>query len=124
MCGRPSRRPAYGLYPMSWMTLPLPFVAAAVLQPVERQAEVGDGVADEVEDPVGVHRDEQRALLGVDGQTRGGEPFGEPVDALLDLDGDPRHVLRHRRERGRAQQPAALDRDELVADPLDLAEQV
>jgi len=52
------------------------------------------------------------------------EPSREGSLALLDLDRKRARPLGERAERRRAEELPALDRDEVVADPLDLAEEV
>ena len=61
---------------------------------------------------------------GVTGSPQRGERGGQLLRALADLDREHVAGLGHRRDAVGAQQPAALDGDERVADPLDLAEQV
>ena len=52
------------------------------------------------------------------------ERIGQRGGALLDLDGEHAGALGERRQRRRPDEASGIDRDEVIADPLDLAEQV
>src|SRR5215470_14359830 len=101
---RPSRGPVYRWYPISWMT-PVGALAAslgmgdllvgeqlgdpvgALVQPVQRQVQRGDGADDGVVGLVGLQRYQQHPPVPLRGQAGGGQPGGELVGALVDLDG-------------------------------------
>src|SRR6185295_6813928 len=96
----------------------------ALLQPDERQAQLRDDVADEVERPLVDEVDQHGGPIDGRREPGGGQASGEGVATLLDLDGQRPGPLRERAERRRAEQLAALDRDQVVADALDLAEEM
>ena len=61
---------------------------------------------------------------GEDAQPALAEPGGQGVATLLDLDGQDPGLGRELGQRRRSEEPAGVDRDEEVADLLDLAEEV
>ena len=99
-------------------------LVAPLLQAAQRQAERGDGVADRVVGVVAGDGDEQGPLERPGAQAAAGEFRAERVHALVDLDEERLAGPGEAVDRVGPQQPARLDRDEAVADPLDLAEQV
>jgi hypothetical protein len=113
ICARPSRVPEKFLH-----------AAAALLQPVERQAEIGHRVPDRVVGLVAVEPDQHGPLEGARLQAAPGEFGQQPVRALVHLDQQHLADLGHAGDRVGAQQTARLDRHQVVADPLDLAQQV
>ena len=96
----------------------------ALLEPDQRQAQLRDRVADDVERLVVGDRDEDRPSVGDGLQPSADERPGQGGLALLDLDGQDAGPLGERPERRRPEQPPGIDGDEEVAHPLDLAEQV
>ncbi len=96
----------------------------ALLDPDERQAELGDDVADEVVGPLVDEVDEDGRTVDDRLEAGGRQSRGEGVTALVDLDGQRPDPLHERSERCRPEQLAALDRHEVVADALDLAEEM
>ncbi len=96
----------------------------SLLDAGERQAELHHQVAHQVvrRRAVEVHQHEPALLAG-----RPPEPaecLGQPVGALLDLDGED---AGQRGELGQGRgpdQPSRVDRDQVVADPLDLPQEV
>ena len=68
--------------------------------------------------------DEDGRPVDRDPQPPRGQPLDERLAPVLDLDREGPGPLGERAERRRAKEAPALDRDEVVADPLDLAEQV
>ena len=99
---------------------------AARLEPEQAQAEVGGGVPDRVEHRVVVvaHVEHGVAGPGDDLPAAGGQALGEGVAALGHLDGDHAGAAHGRGRRGRADQPTGVDDHHVVADPLELPEQV
>ena len=95
-----------------------------LLDPDEREAEVRNRVADEVVCPVAVERDEDGPAVDDRGEPGSREARRERVAAVLDFHRERPGLLGEVAERRRPQELAALDRDEEVADPLDLAEEV
>src|SRR6266567_3713907 len=111
----------------------------SLLQPAQRQGESRHAIAHDVVGVVPAERHQQgpalngagrRAAglggggLGGGGQAAGGQ-FGLQLgQALLDLHREDLAGLGEAGDRVGAQQPPAVDRDQVVADPLDLAEQV
>src|SRR6266702_5676200 len=111
----------------------------SLLQPAQRQGQGGHAVAHDVVGLVPAERHQQRparsgaaargaacrrAGLQGGGQAAGGQ-FGLQLgQAFLDLDREDLARLGEAGDRVGAQQPPAVDRDQVVADPLDLAEQV
>ena len=83
-----------------------------------------DLVADDVERPVVLERDQHDPTIqrGIEATTD--ERIAEPVLAFLDLDREDPRPGGEVGEWRRPQQPAGVDGDEEVADPFDLAEQV
>src|SRR6266567_7353045 len=67
---------------------------------------------------------EQFALLAHRTEAPAGQLGGQQVGPVLDLYRQYLTGLRERAHRGRSQQPAGVDGDEMVADLLDLPEQV
>ena len=117
-----SGRPAAGARIAEQVLQALP----ALLDAHERQAQVGDGVADDVVRSLVVRA--RRAPSGrrrraVQAARRRAPPRARSL-ALLDLDREHAGPLGEVAERRRAQQPAGIDGDEVVAHPLDLAQQV
>src|SRR6516162_9176985 len=98
--------------------------APLLFQPVQRQAQVRDGIPDHVVSRIAVDPHQQPAP-GAPGLQPAGGQFGlERGDALVDLDQQHLAHLGEAGHRVRAQQLAPVDDDELVADLLDLPEQV
>ena len=95
-----------------------------LLEPDEREPQLRDGVADDVERLVVGDRDEDRPAVGHGLEAAGDERPGQGGLALLDLDGQDAGPLGERPERRGPEQPPGIDGDEEVAHPLDLAEQV
>src|SRR5213078_5132733 len=118
---RPSRGPVYRWYPRSWMTLagagstgdiehllvgeqlgdPVP----ALVQPVQRQVQRGDGAEDEVVGLFGLQRDQQHPPVPADGEPQPTQLGRQLLGTLVDLDGQHIPLYRHRRHPVRAQQP-------------------
>ena len=96
----------------------------ALLDAGERQAKIGRGVADQVVRPLVVEPNQHVVAVLADGQAGPGQARRQAVRPLLDLDRQHARPLRERRERRGPQQPAGVDRQQVVADALDLAEQV
>src|SRR6266536_1351845 len=96
----------------------------ALVQPVQREVERGDGAEDQVVGLVRLQRYEQQPPLAADRQPEFGQLGGQEVGALVDLDREDVTLYRHRRDPVGAQQPAGVDGDQPVADPFHLAEQV
>src|SRR5215470_7889042 len=95
-----------------------------LLEPAQWQGQGGHAVAHHVVGVVPAERHQQRPGLSGDGQAAGGQ-FGLQLgQALLHLHREDLTRLGEARDRVGAQQPPAVDRDQVVADPLDLAEQV
>ena len=69
-------------------------------------------------------RQEDRPAVGHGLQSAPDERTGQRVRALLDLDREDARPLGERAERSGAQEPSGVDRDQEVAGPLDLAEQM
>src|SRR6185312_1670266 len=145
--GRPSRWPWKARYPMLWITPALSVdiggslrlvgngLAAdvaeqflkpvpALLQPVERQLEIGEHVPHGVMVGVVGQLDEQAALVGDRRQPSHSEFGCQQGTAIVDLDQQELTRPGDRADRVGAQQLAAIQRDQVVADLLDLAEQV
>src|SRR3954463_1724517 len=133
--GRPSRGPSYRWYPMSWMTLDsdigrllrreeLGDAVAPLIEAVQRQVQVGHRAQDAVVRGVVLQRYEQQPAVLAHRQADRGQGRREFLLPLADLDGEHVGRLRHRGDPVGAQQPAAFDGDQRVADPLHLAEQV
>src|SRR5512142_3436786 len=98
--------------------------APLLLQPVQRQAKVRYGVPDRVAGLLAVELDQQPAPGAPQLQAASGQLSRQRGGTLVDLD---QQHLAHPGEAGhrvRAQQLAPVDDDELVADLLDLPEQV
>src|SRR5215472_10431812 len=98
--------------------------APLLLQPVQRQAEVRDRVPDGVVGLFAVDLHQQPSLGAPRLQAAGGQFRRQRRGALVDLD---QQHLAHLGEAGHrvgAEQLAAVDHDELVADLLDLPQQV
>src|SRR5215831_5462254 len=93
-------------------------------QPVQRQAQVRDGVPDHVVGRIAVDPDQQPAPRAPGLQPAGGQFRLQRGGALVDLDHQHLAHLGEAGHRVRAQQPAPVDHDEVVADLLDLPEQV
>ncbi len=98
--------------------------AATLLDAHERQSKLGDRVAHEVPRPVVGEIDEDDPAIDRRLEAGADQGVGERRGAVLDLDREPAGPLRERRQRRGAHEPAGIDRDEEVADPLDLAEEV
>src|SRR5580698_4705066 len=96
----------------------------APLQAAQRQAEVGDAVPHRVVGIVAADGHQQAALVGPRPQTAAGQFPLQPRQALLHLDDQRLASLGEGVDRVRPQQAARLDGDQVIADPLDLAEQV
>ena len=99
--------------------------AAALLDPHERQAQVGDRVAHEVPRPVVDELDQDRPSVGDRLQARGHgarPPARQPPSSTSTARMPVRSV--NVGQRRRAHEPPGVDRDEVVAHALDLAEQV
>src|SRR6185437_16938801 len=92
----------------------------ALLEPVERQPEVGDRVAYDVEARLTIHLDEQPALVADRLEASAGELGGQQIAALIDLDHQELARPGERADRVGAQQPAAVERDQVITDLLDL----
>ena len=101
-----------------------PRPGAGPLHPAERQAEVGDGVADGVIGAVAADRHQQAALVGGGPQAAPDQLVVQRRQPLLHLDQQRLAGPGEAVDGVGPQQPAALDRDQAVADPLDLAQQV
>src|SRR3984957_16659832 len=99
-------------------------LVAALLQAAQRQAERGDAVADRVVGAVVGDGDEQGPLEWLGAQAAAGEFLLQRGAALLDLDEGRLPGPGEAVYRVGPQHLPRLDRDEPVADPLDLAEQV
>ena len=93
----------------------------ALLDPHQREPEFRDGVTDEVERPLVLQLDEDGPAIGHGVDPSRDERGGEAWGALLDVDGKGAGPLGEGGEGGRPDQPTGVDRDEVVADPLDLA---
>src|SRR5215470_8774062 len=98
--------------------------APLLLQPVQRQAQVRDGIPDHVVSQIAVDPHQQPAPGAPRLQPAGGQFRLERGHALVDLDQQHLAHLGEAGHRVRAQQLAPVDDDELVADLLDLPEQV
>src|SRR5690348_9274668 len=89
---RPSRRPVYRWYPMSWMTPSVAGMAGlllrgggggeqfghpvpALVQPVQRQVQFGHGTEDGVVRAVGLQRHQQQPPVPPDRQPERGQPL-------------------------------------------------
>ena len=95
-----------------------------LLDPDEREAKVRNRVADKVVRPVAVERDQDRPAVDDRRESRRSQARGERIAAVLDFHRERPGLLGEVAERRRSQELATLDRDEEVADPLDLAEEV
>ena len=95
-----------------------------LLQTAQRQGQVGHGVPHHVVGVVAAQRDEQGPLGDGGGQAAGFQLLLQLHEAFLDLDREDLAGLGEAGDRVGPQQPPGLDRDQVVADPLDLAEQV
>src|ERR1700754_4200364 len=130
---RPSRGPVYRWYPMSWMTPAsdisgllrlrglrgeqLGDAVPPLIDSVQWQIQVGDRLENLVVRVIGVQWHEQEPSVLRDLQVLLGQRGQQLVLAFADLDGEHIGGGRHRGDPVGAQQPAALDRDERVADP-------
>src|SRR5204863_6458384 len=94
-----------------------------LLHPDERQAELDDRVPDDIEWRLIDEVDEDRRAVDDHAQAEAREARGQRVATLLDLDRERPGPLGERAERRGPEEPAALDRHDVVADPLDLAQQ-
>src|SRR6516162_11128463 len=98
--------------------------APLLLQPVQRQAQVGDRVPHHVVGLFAIDPHQQPAPGAPRLQAAGGQFRHQRVDPLVDLDQQHLAHLGEAGHRVRAQQFASVDDDELVADLLDLPQQV
>src|SRR5690349_10461818 len=132
---RPSRGPSYRWYPMSWMTLAsdigglprreqLGDAVPPLVQAVQRQVQIGHRLQNSVVRPIVGHRYEQQPALLAYRKAERTERSGQLLRTLTDLNGQNVAGGRHRGDPVGAQQPTGVDRDQRVADPLHLAEQV
>ena len=131
-----SRQACSDLLPVAEQFLDL---VPPLLEPAQRQGQGGHAVAHHVVGVVPAERHQQGpgwevpvppwgapagVRLGGGGQAAGGQ-FGLQLgEALLHLHREDLARLGEAGDRVGAQQPPAVDRDQVVADPLDLAEQV
>ena len=96
----------------------------SLLEPAQRQGQAGYAVAHHVVGFVPAERHQQRPAADGSGQAAGGQ-FGLQLgQALLDLHRQDLAGLSEAGDRVGTEQSPAVDRDQVVADPLDLAEQV
>ena len=105
-----------------------------LLQPAQRQGERRHAVAHDVVGVVPAERHQQGPALGRAGlagtglqgrgQAAGGQLGLQLDEAFLDLHREDLTRLGEAGDRIGPQQPSAVDRDQVIADPLDLAEQV
>src|SRR5215210_4687897 len=96
----------------------------ALLHPDEGETELDHGVPDDVEWGFVDEINQDRVAVRGDPQSAAGQAFGEPLPAVLDLDGERPGSLGERPERSVPEQLAVLDREQVVAHALDLAQQV
>src|SRR5580693_3544632 len=96
----------------------------ALFQPAQRQGQVGDRVPHHVVGVVAAQRDQEGPLGEGDGQAAGLEFLLQLREAFVDLDREDLAGLGEAGDRVGPQQPPGLDRDQVIADLLDLAEQV
>src|SRR5439155_4876267 len=106
-------------------------VAEEVLQPVparleahEREAKVGNRIANRDVRALVRHLYQHDAAVDANGQAAAGQSLREARGALLDLDRQGSGSLGKAGERGRPQQPSRVDRQQVGADPLDLAQEM
>src|SRR5258708_8854053 len=92
--------------------------AAPLLEPVEREAEIGDRVTDGVVRTVALQPDEHCTLVGPWLEAALPELGEQQLRTLLDLDQQDLACLGQAGHRVGAQQPAPLDRHQVTADPL------
>src|SRR5215831_13697051 len=97
---------------------------AALFHPAQREAQGRDAVANRVVDLVGGQPDKQAALVERRAEAPRSQRRLQLLGALLDLDKQNGSRLGHRADGVRPQQAPTIDRDEMVADLLDLAQQV
>ena len=90
----------------------------------ERQLQVGDGVTDVIVRVVATDLDEHVAVIDPDLVAIRREALGKGVGLLVHLDDEGARVLGERAQGRCLEEPAGVDGDEVVADTLDLAQQV
>src|SRR6187431_2019817 len=98
--------------------------APALFDADERQREVGDLVAHEVPRPVVIEVDEHRPAVDRGRQSAASQRVGQLPGTVFDLDREDARPLREVAQWRGADELAGVDGDEVVAHPLDLAEQV
>src|SRR5215207_1219576 len=117
---------------MSWMT-PVRSDTEDLFQPVpvrldpdQAEAQLGDRVADDVVRLLAADLHQHQRSLGSGSGTRPGESRAEPVPPVevADLDSEYSGLSGQRRLRLRPEQPATVQDDDVVADVLELAEQM
>ena len=96
----------------------------ALLHPVQRQAEIGDGIAHRVICRLAGQPDQHGPVLRHGAQAAPGQFREQLAGAVLDLDDQYLACLGEAGDRVGAQQLAAVDGHDVVADLLQLAEQV